>query len=167
RIGVLPAAVREQIDLLAALGRRLDSSGRLRQGDRGRERDGEHDQHAPHSRCSTQLRTDASALGRPDGSVPPACAMSARPPPFPPTCCATWLTSSPAFTLEVRSAVTPATRLTFPSCELASTIAADLSLSLSRSSVSRSAFASAPSSVAASTREPFTSTACETRSSPW
>ena len=43
----------------------------------------------PQTRPSTQDFTDSSALGRPAGLVPPACAMSGRPPPLPPTCCAT------------------------------------------------------------------------------
>ena len=40
-------------------------------------------------RCSTQALTEPSAAANFAGSVPPACAMSARPPPFPPTCWAT------------------------------------------------------------------------------
>ncbi len=36
--------------------------------------------------ASTQPFTPASAAGRLAGSVPPACAMSGRPPPLPPTC---------------------------------------------------------------------------------
>ncbi len=92
--------------------------------------------------------------------------MSGRPPPLPPTCWATWLTSSPAFTFPVRSLVTPAMSVTLPSETLPSTIAADLSLSFSLSIVSRSAFTSAPSSDAASTFAPFTSTALPARSSP-
>ncbi len=42
-----------------------------------------------HRRCSAQACTLASAERAVDGSVPPAIAMSARPPPLPPTCCAT------------------------------------------------------------------------------
>ena len=41
------------------------------------------------TRCSTHDFTDSSAAGSLAGSVPPACAMSGRPPPLPPTCCAT------------------------------------------------------------------------------
>ena len=74
--------------------------------------------------------TDCNAAGNAAGSVPPACAMSGRPPPLPPTCCATWLTSSPAFTLPVRSLVTPAISVTLPSATLPSTIAARLELVL-------------------------------------
>ncbi len=44
-------------------------------------------------------RTDVAPRRSLAGSLPPACAMSARPPPLPPTCCATWLTSSPAFSV--------------------------------------------------------------------
>src|SRR5439155_5547252 len=76
---------------------------------------------------STQPFTDCSAAGSFVASVPPACAMSGRPPPLPPTCCATKLTSSPAFTLAVRSSVTPAMSDTLPSFTAPSTIAADLS----------------------------------------
>ena len=46
--------------------------------------------------------TDASASPSRDGSVPPAIAMSGLPPPLPPTCCATKLTSSPALTRAMR-----------------------------------------------------------------
>src|SRR5688572_8143973 len=53
-----------------------------------------------YNRCSTQERTDASASESLAGLVPPACAMSGRPPPFPPTCCATKFTSSPALSFE-------------------------------------------------------------------
>src|SRR6185437_7830697 len=42
-----------------------------------------------HNRCSTKPRTDCSASGNAAGFEPPACAMSARPPPLPPTCFAT------------------------------------------------------------------------------
>src|SRR5450830_519155 len=115
----------------------------------------------------TQAATPCNACGKPLGSVPPACAMSGRPPPLPPTCWATKLTSSPALTLLVASAVTPAIRLTLPSLTDASTMAAVFSLSLSLSMVSRKAVTSAPSSVAASTLMPLTSTACVSNSSPW
>src|SRR5450830_670412 len=114
----------------------------------------------------TQAATPCNACGKPLGSVPPACAMSGRPPPLPPTCWATKLTSSPALTLEVASAVTPAIRLTLPSVTLASTMAAVFSLSLSLSMVSRKVATSAPSRVAASTLMPLTSTAFVTSSSP-
>src|SRR6185312_9364867 len=88
------------------------------------------------SRSATQPRTDSSAFGSAEALVPPACAMSGRPPPLPPTCEATKFTSSPAFTLAMRSWVTPAMRLTLLSpSALASTIALDLSLSLSLSIV--------------------------------
>src|SRR5690606_6757578 len=50
-------------------------------------------------RPSTQPCTPASACGSAAGSEPPAMAMSGRPPPLPPTCWATKLTSSPALTL--------------------------------------------------------------------
>src|SRR4029079_18017873 len=86
-----------------------------------------------HSRSPTQSLTDCSALGNAAGFDPPACAMSARPPPLPPTCCATWFTRSPALTLPVRSLVTPAMSVTRPSATLASTMAALFSLSFSLS----------------------------------
>lgn len=38
-----------------------------------------------YSRSETHSRTDSSALGSALLSVPPACAMSGRPPPLPPT----------------------------------------------------------------------------------
>src|SRR5450830_105939 len=125
-----------------------------------------HDAHAAYALLPTQAATPASAFGKPLGSVPPACAMSGRPPPLPPTCWATKLTNSPALTLPVASAVTPAIRLTLPSLTEASTMAAVFSLSLSLSMVSRRALTSAPSSVAASTLMPLTSTACVSSSSP-
>src|SRR5690606_39659829 len=50
---------------------------------------------------ATHSFTPASAAGRFSGWVPPAWAMSGRPPPLPPTCWATKLTSSPALTLAV------------------------------------------------------------------
>ena len=53
----------------------------------------------------------------------------------------------------------PATRATFPALTVASTTAAEPSRLLSRSTVSRSAFGSAPSIFAASTLSPSTSTA--------
>ena len=46
-------------------------------------------------------------------SFPPAWAKSGLPPPFPPVTCAATLTMSPAFTLEIRSLVTPATKMAF------------------------------------------------------
>ena len=52
-------------------------------------RDGIRHPQRAHSRCSAHDFTLASAAGSPAGSVPPAIAMSARPPPLPPTCCAT------------------------------------------------------------------------------
>src|SRR6266542_440586 len=42
-----------------------------------------------YSRSPTHAGTDCNALGNCAGSLPPACAMSGRPPPLPPTCCAT------------------------------------------------------------------------------
>src|SRR5690242_4465740 len=57
----------------------------------------------------TNPSTLASAAPNAAGLLPPACAKSGRPPPLPPTCPATLPTSSPAFTLPVWSAVTPAT----------------------------------------------------------
>src|SRR5688572_22173201 len=44
---------------------------------------------ACHRRCCAHDCTLASALRSLLGSLPPAIAMSARPPPLPPTCCAT------------------------------------------------------------------------------
>ena len=62
--------------------------------------------------------------------------------------------------------MTPATSDTLPSFTAPRTMAADFSRSFSRSTVSRSVFGSASSSVAASTLAPFTSTACEAMSCP-
>ena len=61
-----------------------------------------------HKRSVTQACTLAKAALRFVASVPPAMAMSGLPPPLPPTCWATKFTNSPAFTLPVVSAVTPA-----------------------------------------------------------
>jgi hypothetical protein len=66
----------------------------------------------------------------------------------------------------MRSAVTPAASCTLPPSTAASTMAAVLSLSFSLSMVSRSVLASAPSSVAASTLMPLTSTAWATARRP-
>ena len=55
------------------------------------------------------------ALFRPAVSFPPASARSGRPPPVPPTCLASVCISLPAWTLAVRSLVTPAMRATLPS----------------------------------------------------
>src|SRR5258708_1332892 len=121
--------------------------------DRDRERQCR--QQFPYTRCSTHDFTDCSAPGNPAGLSPPACAMSGRPPPLPPTCCATKLTSSPAFTLAVRSEVTPAISDTLPSFTAPSTIAADLSLSLLRSTVSRLVLRSASCSATARARSTY------------
>jgi hypothetical protein len=53
------------------------AGGRERRGQREWKRAALH-AFASYSRCSTQPRTDLSAAGSADGSVPPACAMSAR-----------------------------------------------------------------------------------------
>src|SRR6478609_5126405 len=119
-----------------------------------------------HARSATHCCTDCKALASLLASVPPAIARSGLPPPLPPTCWATKLTSSPALTLPMRSAVTPAAICTVAPSTVASTMAADFSLSFSLSMVSRSVLASAPSSRAASTLMPLTSTACEISSSP-
>src|SRR5436190_5131533 len=124
------------------------------------------EEHVHQTRSSTHFGTDASASPRREGSLPPAIAMSALPPPLPPTCAATKLARSPALTRPVLSAVTPAAICTFWPSTAARTITAVFSLSLSLSSVSRSVFASAPSSRAASTFSPLTSTARCARSSP-
>src|SRR5713226_6508661 len=58
---------------------------------------------------------DRKALFRADVSFPPASAKSGLPPPEPPTCLASAWISLPAWTLEVRSLVTPAIRATLPS----------------------------------------------------
>src|SRR5699024_6777507 len=63
---------------------------------------------------STQTRMSSRAAGRSATDAPPPMAMSGLPPPLPPTCDATLLTSSPALTCPVRSGVTPATRLIRP-----------------------------------------------------
>src|SRR5262252_9553329 len=105
--------------------------------------------HGGYSRSATHERTDWSAAGSASGLVPPAWAISGRPPPLPPTCAATWLTRSPAFIRPVKSEVTPAMSVTFPPSVEPSTIAADLNRPLSLSSVSRSTLASAPSTVVA------------------
>src|SRR5690606_16402221 len=83
--------------------------------------------HAPNL-LWTQACTEALACGKTLASVPPPMAISGRPPPFPPICEATKPTRSPALTLEVRSGVTPATRLTLPSATMDSRITADCSL---------------------------------------
>src|SRR2546426_12636077 len=55
------------------------------------------------------------ALFRAAVSLPPASARSGLPPPEPPTCFASACISLPAWTLAVRSLVTPAIKATFPS----------------------------------------------------
>ncbi len=54
------------------------------------------------------------ALFRPAVSFPPASARSGLPPPDPPSCLASACISLPAWTLAVRSLVTPAIKATFP-----------------------------------------------------
>src|SRR5581483_2376410 len=162
-VRVFPAPVGQEPDPLAGRGRCLDRA-LLRKDMRRTEQ--QKNQRGPQRRCSTQGWTERSAPGSLAASVPPACAMSGRPPPLPPTCCATWLTSSPAGTLPVRSRVTPAMSRTLPSSTAASTTAAEPSLFFSRSTVSRSVATSAPSRRAASTFAPPTTTACAVRSAP-
>ncbi len=109
RIGVFPMA----IGIKPSPSRRsqwLHSTGPgCAQGGSGKQR------HRDQSRCSTHAFTESIAPPSFAGSVPPACAISGRPPPLPPICNATWFTSSPALTLPVRSAVTPAISATLPS----------------------------------------------------
>jgi hypothetical protein len=117
-------------------------------------------------RSRTQSPTSSSAAGMPAGSLPPAWAMSGRPPPRPPTFSAATLTRSPALKRSVRSLVTPAMRLTLPSLSVASSTTPEPTLFLSWSMVSRSDLGSAPSSRAASTLTPSTSTVWSARSLP-
>src|SRR6266568_9365952 len=64
--------------------------------------------------ASTMSYTPASAASRASGLFPPASAISGRPPPDPPTFCATGPITLPACTRLVRSLVTPTIRETFP-----------------------------------------------------
>src|SRR5581483_1653885 len=64
---------------------------------------------------STSSNTFARAASSPSGFLPPACAISGRPPPVPPTSVAISLITSPARTLAVRSLVTTTKSETLPS----------------------------------------------------
>src|SRR5438874_10926839 len=68
------------------------------------------DRHADYNKGSSSEGTLCRALFRPDVSLPPASARSGRPPPLPPTLGARIWISLPAWTLAVRSLVTPAMR---------------------------------------------------------
>src|SRR6266480_7495096 len=96
------------------------------------------------------------ALFRAAVSFPPASAKSGRPPPEPPTCLANACISLPAWTLAVRSLVTPAIRATLPSSGIPSATTPEpsfcLKLSTSCLSPSRSTF----STSAAITLTPLT-----------
>src|SRR5437879_12288429 len=65
--------------------------------------------------ASTMSYTPASAASRASGFFPPASAISGRPPPDPPTFCATGPITLPACTRLVRSFVTTTMRATLPS----------------------------------------------------
>src|SRR5687767_13203336 len=66
-------------------------------------------------------RARASASGSLDGSFPPACAICGRPPPPPPATFAASRTQSPALRpFAIKSSLTAATNVTFPSCAEAS-----------------------------------------------
>ena len=71
---------------------------------------------------------------------PPPCAMSARPPPLPPTAFATSPTILPALNLPTRSGVTIATSAILSPSTPARTMTPERSLSRSWSATSRSAF---------------------------
>src|SRR5450631_1768891 len=118
-------------------------------------------------RLRIRVSTPASAFSKFSGCVPPAWAKSARPPPLPPTCAATAPAMSPAFMRANRSADTPATNTTLPSCTVASTITEEPSLLFRLSTASRNDLASAPSICAAKTLIPSTSFAWEVKSPPW
>src|SRR5438445_5427770 len=107
------------------------------------------------------------ALFRAAVSLPPASARSGRPPPEPPTCLASACISLPAWTLAVRSLVTPAIRATFPSSGMPSATTPDPSfcrrLSTSCLSPSRSTFCTS----AAITLIPLTTCTRPASSSIW
>src|ERR1035437_196070 len=116
----------------------------------------------PHHQCveplrhlynfpSTFLYTASSAASSAAAFLPPASAMSGRPPPFPPTASPTALASLPAWTFAVRSLVTAEIIETLPSSALASTTTADFHLLRSASASARICGRSIPSSRAATT----------------
>src|SRR5713226_8223667 len=107
------------------------------------------------------------ALFRAAVSFPPASAKSGLPPPEPPTCLASACMSLPAWTLAVRSLVTPAIRATFPFSGMPSATTPEPSfcrrLSTSCLSPSRSTFCTS----AAITLIPLTTCTCAASSSIW
>src|SRR5450432_3065562 len=90
--------------------------------------------------------------------------MSGRPPPLPPTACATAPASLPACTLEVRSLVTAETMETLESSAEARTTTALFHLLRRASAKVRSCWRSMPSTRAANTFTSFTVRACRSRS---
>src|SRR5690606_12168084 len=115
--------------------------------------------HAALSLAAAQAGTSARTCCSCGPSSPPPWAMSGRPPPLPPMAPATKPTRSPARTRPVALPDTAATRAARPSLAPASTITASPSCCRRRSIASRSALASSPSTRAASTFTPATSTA--------
>src|SRR6267154_2551059 len=120
-----------------------------------------------YNNASTRDGTLCKAVFRPVVSFPPASARSGLPPPEPPTCLANACISLPAWTLAVRSLVTPATRATFPSSGIPSATTPEPSfwrrLSTSCLSPSRSTFCTS----AAITLIPLTTCTRPASSSIW
>src|SRR6267154_1472047 len=122
---------------------------------------------AHYNKASTREGTLCKAVFRPLVSFPPASARSGLPPPEPPTCLASACISLPAWTLAVRSLVTPAIRATFPSSGMPSATTPEPSfcrrLSTNCLSPSRSTFCTS----AAITLIPLTTCARPASSSIW
>src|SRR5258708_962372 len=120
-----------------------------------------------YNKGSSREGTLSKAIFRPVVSFPPASARSGLPPPEPPTCLASACISLPAWTLAVRSLVTPAISATLPSSGMPSATTPEpsfcLKLSTSCLSPSRSTFCTS----AAITLIPLTSCTRPASSSIW
>src|ERR1700676_2518410 len=109
----------------------------------------------------------AKALFRPVVSVPPPSAKSGLPPPFPPSFVASPWISLPAWTLLVRSLVTPAISATLPSSGMPSATIPEPSFCRSESTSCRSPSRSTWATSAATTFTPLITWAFAASSSSW
>src|SRR5712664_2249235 len=120
-----------------------------------------------YNNASTRDGTLCKAVFSPVVSFPPASARSGLPPPEPPTCLANACISLPAWTLAVRSLVTPAISATFPSSGIPSATTPEPSFCRKESTnclrPSRSTLATSPTI----TFTPLMVCACPNSSSSW
>src|SRR6266481_8747736 len=126
-----------------------------------------HQAQTHYNKASTSEGTLCKAVFRPVVSFPPASARSGLPPPEPPTCLASACISLPAWTLAVRSLVTPAISATLPSSGIPRATTPDPSFCRKESTnclrPSRSTLATSPTI----TFTPLIVCACPYSSSNW